>query len=590
MFLLALPIVACDQGETEPPVDPSSTEIVDDGSESVETTTDSEEQSAETTDGEDCVSTKSFFTQRVWAPILSNKCMMCHNAQGAAKNSKLVLMSPAITGFLDMNYETVKDVAAYQHNGESILLLKPSAQIAHGGGQLFDPESEDYENIRAFVEQLDEPVECEEIGGDDSSYFANIDMLDATDTWRKATLQVAGRRPTAEEISYLNVAGESALDELLDELLQEEGYVRWVKETYNDLLLTDRYLPGDDAIELLSMQDYPNAMWFDEDYMGDLVVDPTLTAMAGGGNTNMGVAREALELIAHVVRNGLPFTEILTAAYTVVNPYSRVTYGAVLVDGEQFADPYDPNEYRPAVIPGVPHAGVLSSPVFLNRFPTTDTNRNRHRARMAFNFFLATDVLKLAERPVDPTAIVDHNPTMFNPQCTVCHATIDPVAGAFQNWSDQGRYLPPEEGWYPDMVPPGYGEDLIPATENGKSLRWLAKQMTTDSRFATAALHIVFKGLTGQNPVQMPVDEDGTMVDYAERLEAFQVQEALFEALTKTFNDSGQDHRSLVKGVILSKWFRAAAPRDELSEADQVKLRDVGTARLLTPELLDRKI
>ena len=143
LFLLALPIVACDQGETEPPVEPASTEIVDDGSESVETTTDSEEQSAETTDGEDCISTKSFFTQRVWAPILSNKCMMCHNAQGAAKNSKLVLMSPAITGFLDMNYETVKDVAAYQHNGESVLLLKPSAQIAHGGGQLFDADSED---------------------------------------------------------------------------------------------------------------------------------------------------------------------------------------------------------------------------------------------------------------------------------------------------------------------------------------------------------------------------------------------------------------------------------------------------------------
>lgn len=590
MLLTSALSVGCEQGSTEPLVEPAVTGPVDDGVDDSVPTSNTDEGLTPADDAEDCVSTKSYFMQRVWAPILSNKCMMCHNAQGAAKNTKLVLMSPAITGFLDMNYQTVKDVAAYQHNGESILLLKPSAQIAHGGGQLFEADSKEYEDIQEFVRQLDAPVECEEIAGDDGSYFANIDILDATDTWRKATLQLAGRRPTSEEISYLNVAGEAALDELLDNLLHEDGYVRWVKETYNDLLLTDRYLPGDDALELLSMQDYPNAMWFDEDYMGDLVTDATLKAMASGGNTNLGVAREALELIAYVVSNGLPFSDILNAPYTVVNPYSQVTYGAVLLDGEQFADPYDSSEFRPAVIPGVPHAGVLSSAVFLNRFPTTDTNRNRHRARMAFNFFLATDVLKLAERPVDPTAIVDHNPTMFNTQCTVCHATIDPVAGSFQNWSDQGRYLPPENGWYPDMLPPGFGETLVPADENGKSLRWLAEQMTSDGRFATAALHIVFKGLTGQTPVQMPIDEDGTMIDYAERLESFEVQEGLFEALTTAYRDSEEDHRVLVKGVLMSKWFRAAAPRDELTEAEAMKLRDVGTARLLTPELLDRKI
>ena len=97
---------------------------------------------------------------------------------------------------------------------------KPSAQIAHAGGELFAADSKEFEDIQEFVRQLDAPVECEETGADDGSYFASIDMLDATDTWRKATLQLAGRRPSSEEISYLNVAGESALDELLDELRQ----------------------------------------------------------------------------------------------------------------------------------------------------------------------------------------------------------------------------------------------------------------------------------------------------------------------------------------------------------------------------------
>jgi hypothetical protein len=233
---------------------------------------------------------------------------------------------------------------------------------------------------------------------------------------------------------------------------------------------------------------------------------------------------------------------------------------------------------------------VLTTPVFLNRFPTTATNRNRHRARMVFDFFLATDVLKLAERPVDPTAIEDHNPTMFNPQCTVCHATIDPVAGAFQNWSAGGRYLPPDEGWYPDMVTPGFGDETIPANEKSKALRWLADEIASDTRFATAALHIAYKGLTGQDPLKMPVDEDGTMVDYDERLRAFEVQDGLFQSLMTAYTDAGEDHRVLVRGIVLSSWFRSRAPREELSEEKAVELRDVGTARLLTPELLDRKI
>jgi len=88
----------------------------------------------------------------------------------------------------------------------------------------------------------------------------------------------------------------------------------------------------------------------------------------------------------------------------------------------------------------------------------------------------------------------------------------------------------------------------------------------------------------------MPVDEDGTMVDYAERLESFEVQDALFESLLKEYEASGENHRVLVKGVILSPWFRAGSPKVELTEAEGVALADVGTARILTPELLDRKI
>ena len=48
---------------------------------------------------------------------------------------------------------------------------------------------------------------------------------------------------------------------------------------------------------------------------------------------------------------------------------------------------------------------------------------------------------KSASRTTDPVALADtNNPTMHNPNCTVCHRVLDPVAGAFQNYDDVGHY------------------------------------------------------------------------------------------------------------------------------------------------------
>ena len=88
-----------------------------------------------------------------------------------------------------------------------------------------------------------------------------------------------------------------------------------------------------------------------------------------------------------------------------------------------------------------PHAGLLNTTVFLRRYPTTATNRNRARARWTYYHFLGLDVEKSASRTTDPVALADtHNPTMHNLACTVCHSVLDPVAGAFQNYGDVGFY------------------------------------------------------------------------------------------------------------------------------------------------------
>jgi hypothetical protein len=66
----------------------------------------------------------------------------------------------------------------------------------------------------------------------------------------------------------------------------------------------------------------------------------------------------------------------------------------------------DNNEWRPARVPerlgGMrEHAGVLSTQAWLDSFPTTPTNRNRHRVNVMAWQFLATDVTALAARPIE---------------------------------------------------------------------------------------------------------------------------------------------------------------------------------------------
>ena len=168
-----------------------------------------------------------------------------------------------------------------------------------------------------------------------------------------------------------------------------------------------------------------------------------------------------------MVENDRPYTEILTADYIMANPMVAASYGA----STRFDDFEDPHEFKPSRIasyyrhtdgyeaeddpvidayrvidPGplhtdYPQAGILNTKVFLQRYPTTATNRNRARSRWTYYHFLGLDIEKSASRTTDPEALADtNNPTMHNPACTVCHRVLDPVAGAFQNYDDAGWY------------------------------------------------------------------------------------------------------------------------------------------------------
>lgn len=525
---------------------------------------------------EECVDIDDYFREQVWTPLLKEKCFACHNPSGTARGTDLVLQGSDYPGYLKVNQQTVSNLARLEIDDTSLLLLKPSAQIEHGGGPQIDVGGAEYEALEEFVERAAAPVHCVD-NGDITAFYRDIAMLDELETTRKVVFLLAGRMPTDLEVKAVESAGWDGLDEVLDLVTHEEAFYDRLIEIYNDILHTDQFLAGDDAVDTVDAAKFPNARWYDQ-----LPEDEIGTAR---NITNDAIAREPLMLIEWIVRNDEPFSHILTANYTLANPWSARSYGVSL---DRFENPADANEWVPIQFPDFPHAGLLTTSVFLNRYPTTDTNRNRARSRVLYKYFLATDMLRLAVRPIDVTSVAEFNPTLYDANCNVCHDNVDPIAGAFQGFDATGRYRPVDTGWFADMRPPGLGEREIPFDQSYRAMQWLAPWITQDRRFAIATVHSIFTGLTGQEPLTEPIDEQAP--DYLQRIKAYQAQEHTFGEIADAFIESNYEIRVVIKALVKTEWFRARGTDVPLSPERASELADMGTARVLTPELLHRRI
>lgn len=410
-----------------------------------------------------------------------------------------------------------------------------------------------------------------------------ISLLSNGGALRKAAMELGSRLPTLAEYQMISSAGESGLRTAIQGMLEQQPFYERLTEIWNDYLLTDKYHSrngSEAAIRLLSSDDFPERRWFDPGSGQRPENYESLRA-----NTNNGIAREPLALINYVVDNDLPFTQILTADYMMVNPFSARSYG---VEGLAFNNPDNPDEFQPARLAEIPHAGILTSPMFLNRYPTTSTNRNRGRARVVYDLFLDTDILAIeGVRPGNSVDITTPIPTINNPECAKCHSILDPVASIFQNWDYKGRYRPARQskyGWYSDMESRGFNGESMPLAGNiDSSVQWLAHKIALDPKFPRAVTRIMVNGLTGKEPLRAPVEGEASETEQ----QAYIAERTLLNEIQATFVAADYDLKVLVEEILLSPYWRAsglsASAAEEAYEA-------TGSSYLLTPEQLDRKI
>lgn len=537
----------------------------------------------ETPGGAECTNTREYFASQVWAPVMGQVCIRCHAPGGIAPASgaRFQLMPPGYPGFLETNFNAVQDIAKTAYDGKSVVLLKPLGELNHGGGHVLDEGTPEYQALAGLVERLGKVDDCPPAP---PPTLAAVKLLGPAATLRKAAIQLASRLPTPVETEAVVTGGEGALPAAIEGLFRDAAFIPRVKEIWNDVLLTDRYLSYNGyALNILDKNDFPVA----GDYYADLADDVK-------ARVNLSVAREPLDLIGYVVQNDRPFTQILTADFTVVNDATAAVYN-LSTPSPDYANYEALREAkivsrRDGADTPWPHAGLLTSPMFLNRFPTTPTNRNRHRARKIYEIFLATDILQIAERPIDQRESAKYiNPTRDDPTCNQCHRQIDPVAGAFLKFDDNSQgSLRPRRNWYAEMFAPGFAEETIPVAEFDRAPQWLAQRIASDGRFPLAIVYTMFRALTGQDPLEYP--EDPKAEGYPALLSGWNAQQATLNAIAQSFAENGFNLKHAIRDIVLSPYFRASGIEEGAAADEVARLDGIGTARLSTPEILSRKI
>jgi len=573
---------------------------------------------------------QSIFEASIASQLVNTRCLLCHFDGGAATDSGLLFLPD---GDAAANFERFRAFISSRSDSSDYILSKVSGGDAHGGGIQIASGSTDYANLQAFIAAV---LGSEDVPTSQTiEFFSNVQPQSAQATLRRAAIILAGRAPTEQEITAVSDGDETSLKTVVRNLMQGENFHQFLLDGANDRLLV-RGIQDDMILEGGGVFfNFLNPLYEIEKADFENGVQGTFTRARFVDGVDHGLEESPLELIAHVVENELPYSEILTADYMLLNPIANSAVGGTGV----FESPENYNDFKPARIPKYytwnsdtvmttyaptqsdwfvnpgsrfyeyPHAGVLNSFAYLMRYPSTATNRNRARARWTFYHFLDIDIERSAPRTTDPGALADtNNPTLFNQHCTVCHEQMDPVAAAFQDYADEHYYKnygidsldplykSPDEGeslyqdgdtWYRDMRAAGLFSEAPPP--DADTLQWLAQQIVADQGFARAAVKFWWPAVMGQEALLQPEVESDA--DYPARLMAYDAQSSAIQEMANTFSAGGMNLKDLLVDMVVSPWFSSAALSENVDpvQFQAHAIAGLGSERLLTAEQLGRK-
>ena len=272
---------------------------------------------------------------------------------------------------------------------------------------------------------------------------------------------------------------------------------------------------------------------------------------------NHSIGEEPLRLIAHVVAEDRPWSEIVTADYTMLNEMMAELWPVEYPEG---ATGWQETHYTD----GRPAAGVLATNGFYWRYVTNISNKSRGRVAAISRLLLCTDILG---RPIEFTrndTIDPETAIKTVPGCVTCHAAVDPIAASmfgfwwtiqYNPWEMQS-YHPERERLGPELLdttPGWYGTP----TGGLVDLGWYISE---DPRFNHCAAQSF-----AEQYWRRPAD----LTDYD-----------TIDTLWSTFEANGATPKGLILDVLETKQYTAESFTADASAATQE--REV-VERLLSP-------
>jgi len=338
----------------------------------------------------------------------------------------------------------------------------------------------------------------------------------------RASMALRGIRPSVDDLRAVD-ADPTVMESIIDGYLASADFGQTIKELHNETLLV--------RVEQPQMT-YP-------------ALAP-LTAVTAR-EINDGLFEEPLELIREIVMTDQPYTNIVTASYTMANGVTAAIWGLPHTGGM--------DTWQRATFPdGRPAGGILATSAFHHRWRSTGFNFNRGRANeisraLLCHDFLASDIqIDTSVDLSDPDVVA--NAVIANKSCAGCHQTLDPLASYLFVY--RGALGPVAVDAYPvTYYTPGQVNRWKTANkrppmffgEDTGGMGGLGGAIASDPRFARCTAQRFASYLT-----EVPQNK---------------LSGAWVARMQKTLVDSNWSAKALAKAIVLSDEFRISHDTDD---------------------------
>ena len=258
--------------------------------------------------------------------IVQSKCVTCHVEGGVSGNTRLVFVADDDADHLAKNLSVFETFLAEVEDGADVILNKVQG-VGHGGSVQLAAGTRQYADMERFLGLLGADVGPVAITP--ATLFDGVRLEPWRSTLRRAAIVLAGRVPTEDEYGTIRGATGAEFRAAIRGLMEGPEFDEFLVRAANDRLLTDRDANNDDLLHPELFVEHANTLYA----LGKAASEngnagePQRELETYRRASAYGVGRAALELIAHVAANDLPYTDVLTADYVMANPQAARAYG-----------------------------------------------------------------------------------------------------------------------------------------------------------------------------------------------------------------------------------------------------------------------